>query len=72
MQHDVINVYRWRSRQTFGERGIIIIHSTHIFHVIMQDNEHAFINQNKDGLPRKQELTSHSEFRKMPAVKLQQ
>ena len=53
MQHDVINVYRWRSRQTFGERGIIIIHSTHIFHVIMRDNEHAFINQNKDGLPRK-------------------
>ena len=66
MQHDVINVYRWRSRQTFGERGIIIIHSTHIFRVIMQDNEHAFINQNKE------ELTSHSEFRKMPAVKLQQ
>ena len=66
MQHDVINAYRWRSRQTFGERGVIIIHSTHIFRVIMQDNEHAFINQNKE------ELTSHSEFRKMPAVKLQQ
>ena len=52
MQHDVINAYRWRSRQTFGERGVIIIHSTNIFRVIMQDNEHAFINQNKDGLPR--------------------